>query len=218
MANAPQPTPKSRRTLIVAVASAVLVAALGVVAVVATRKDSSSSDPTDVSAVSIETGNVTVTGVELVQPPDKPATDTAIGAKAPVLNGLGFDGSPVSITPGERPTIVMFVAHWCPHCQREVPQVVKWLAAGVANGVDMKAVATSTDAKLPNYPPSSWLAGEGFTVPTLVDSTESTAASAYGLDAFPYFVAVDAKGNVTKRMAGELTEEQFANLVAAAKA
>ncbi len=218
MANAPQTSPKSRRTLIVAVASAVLVVALGVVAVVATRKDSSSSDPSDVSAVSIETGDVSVTGALLSTPPDAPAIDPAIGAKAPTLSGLGFDGSPVSITPGERPTIVMFVAHWCPHCQREVPQVVKWLAAGVADGVDMKAVATSTDAKLPNYPPSSWLAGEGFTVPTLVDSTESTAASAYGLDAFPYFVAVDAKGNVTKRMAGELTEAQFTDLVAAAKA
>ena len=217
MANASHPPQKSRRTLIVAVASAVLVVALGIVAVVATRKDSS-SDPTDVSAVSIETGDVTVTGAELVRPPDAPAIDPAIGTKAPVLTGLGFDGSPVSITPGERPTIVMFVAHWCPHCQREVPQVVKWLAAGVADGVDMKAVATSTDAKLPNYPPSSWLAGEGFNVPTLVDSTESTAASAYGLDAFPYFVAVDAKGNVMKRIAGELTEAQFTDLVAAAKA
>ncbi len=112
----------------------------------------------------------------------------------------------------------MFVAHWCPHCQREVPQVVKWLAAGVADGVDMRAVATSTDAKLPNYPPSSWLAAEGFDVVTLVDSTTSDAASAYGLDAFPYFVALDANGNVTKRMSGELTEAQFTDLVAAAKA
>ena len=217
MANVAQPAPKSRRTVIVAVASAVLVAALGIVAVVATRDDSS-SDSTGVSAVSIETGDVTVTGASLVTPPDAPAVDPAIGAKAPALNGLGFDGSAVSVTPGTRPTIVMFVAHWCPHCQREVPQLVKWLAAGVADGVDMRAVVTSTDAKLPNYPPSSWLAGEGFDVPTLLDSTESVAASAYGLDAFPYFVAVDAKGNVTKRMAGELTEEQFTALVAAAKA
>lgn len=217
MANVAQPAPKSRRTVIVAVASAVLVAALGIVAVVATRDDSS-SDSTGVSAVSIETGDVTVTGASLVTPPEAPAVDPAIGAKAPALNGLGFDGSAVSVTPGTRPTIVMFVAHWCPHCQREVPQLVKWLAAGVADGVDMRAVVTSTDAKLPNYPPSSWLAGEGFDVPTLLDSTESAAASAYGLDAFPYFVAVDAKGNVTKRMAGELTEEQFTALVAAAKA
>ena len=217
MANVAQPAAKSRRTVIVAVVSAVLVAALGIVAVVATRDDSS-SDSTGVSAVSIETGDVTVTGASLVTPPEAPAVDPAIGAKAPALNGLGFDGSAVSVTPGTRPTIVMFVAHWCPHCQREVPQLVKWLAAGVADGVDMRAVATSTDAKLPNYPPSSWLAGEGFDVPTLLDSTESAAASAYGLDAFPYFVAVDAKGNVTKRMAGELTEEQFTALVAAAKA
>ena len=217
MANAAQPAQKSRRTLIVALASAALVVALGIVAVVVTKKDSS-SDETVTGVANIETSDVTVTGASLVTPPEAPAVDPAIGAKAPALNGLGFDGSAVSVTPGNRPTIVMFVAHWCPHCQREVPQLVKWLAAGVADGVDMRAVATSTDAKLPNYPPSSWLAGEGFDVPTLLDSTESAAASAYGLDAFPYFVAVDAKGNVTKRMAGELTKEQFTALVVAAKA
>lgn len=217
MANAAQPSPKSRRTRIVVVASAALVLALAIVAVVATRKDSS-PDQTDASAVTIETGDVTVTGASLVTQPEAPAIDPAIGTKAPTLNGLGFDRSAVSVTPGERPTIVMFVAHWCPHCQREVPQVVKWLASGVANGVDMRAVATSTDAKLPNYPPSSWLAAEGFDVPTLADSPTSAAASAYGLDSFPYFVALDAKGNVTKRMAGELTEAQFTDLVSAAKA
>ena len=217
MANAAQPAQKSRRTLIVALASAALVVALGIVAVVVTKKDSS-SDETVTGVANIETSDVTVTGASLVTPPEAPAVDPAIGAKAPALNGLGFDGSAVSVTPGNRPTIVMFVAHWCPHCQREVPQLVKWLAAGVADGVDMRAVATSTDAKLPNYPPSSWLAGEGFDVPTLLDSTESAAASDYGLDAFPYFVAVDAKGNVTKRMAGELTKEQFTALVVAAKA
>lgn len=217
MANVAQPVPKSRRTLIVALATAALVVALGIVAVVVTKKDSS-SDETITGVANIETSDVTVTGASLVTPPEAPAVDPAIGAKAPALNGLGFDGSAVSVTPGNRPTIVMFVAHWCPHCQREVPLLVKWLAAGVADGVDMRAVATSTDAKLPNYPPSSWLAGEGFDVPTLLDSTESAAASAYGLDAFPYFVAVDAKGNVTKRMAGELTKEQFTALVVAAKA
>ena len=216
MANAAQPSPKSRRTLIFAIASAVLVVALAIAAVVVTRKDSSADQA--VRAAMIETGDVTVTGAPLVTPPEAPATDPAIGAVAPTLTGIGFDGSAVSVTPGERPTVVMFVAHWCPHCQREVPQVVKWLAAGLADGVDMRAVATSTDTKLPNYPPSSWLAAEGFNVPTLVDSATSVAASAYGLDAFPYFVALDARGIVTKRMAGELTEAQFTELVAAAKA
>lgn len=217
MANAAQPSPKSRRPLIFAIASAVLVVALAIAAVVATRNDSS-ADQAVASAAMIETGDVTVSGAPLVTPPEAPATDPAIGAMAPTLTGIGFDGSAVSVTPGERPTVVMFVAHWCPHCQREVPQLVKWLAAGLADGVDMRAVATSTDAKLPNYPPSSWLAAEGFNVPTLVDSATSVAASAYGLDAFPYFVALDARGIVTKRMAGELTEAQFTELVAAAKA
>ena len=127
MANAAQPAQKSRRTLIVALASAALVVALGIVAVVVTKKDSS-SDETVTGVANIETSDVTVTGASLVTPPEAPAVDPAIGAKAPALNGLGFDGSAVSVTPGNRPTIVMFVAHWCPHCQAEVPIVAKYLA------------------------------------------------------------------------------------------
>ena len=76
----------------------------------------------------------------------------------------------------------------------------------------------STTSERPNYPPSAWLAREGFTIPTLADDAKSSAASAYGLTSFPYFVAMDAKGNVVARVSGELTEAQFDDLVAKAKA
>ncbi len=98
MANAARPAPKSRRTLVVAVVSAVLVLGLAMAAVVAT-KENSSSDQTDASVATIETGDVTVSGASLVARPEAPATDPAIGTRAPALTGLGFDGSAVSITP-----------------------------------------------------------------------------------------------------------------------
>lgn len=207
--------PQSRRTLFIALAAAALVVGLAVVAIVATKSDSNTDEVT--TASSVEMATVTVTGDALPAMPEGTATDPAVGAKAPTLIGSTFDGSSLSITPGVRPTVVMFVAHWCPHCQREVPQVVKWLSAGVVDGVDLRVVSTGTDATLPNYPPSTWLAGEGLDVPTLVDSDTTEGATAYGLTSFPFFVAVDAQGNVTKRMSGELTEDQFTALVALTK-
>ncbi len=211
------PSASSRRTMFIAAGAAALVIVLAVVAVIATKSGSDSDSDEVTTASSVEMGNVTVTGTPLALLPEGGATDPAVGAKAPTLVGSTFDGSSLSITPGVRPTVVMFVAHWCPHCQREVPQVVKWLAAGVADGVDLRVVSTGTDAKLPNYPPSAWLAAEGLDVPTMVDSDATDGATAYGLTSFPFFVAVDAKGNVTQRMSGELTEGQFTGLVAAAK-
>jgi hypothetical protein len=52
----------------------------------------------------------------------------------------------------------------------------------------------------------------------LADSTDLTAANAYGLTSFPYFVMVGADGTVKARATGELTLADVQTLVAAAKA
>ena len=77
---------------------------------------------------------------------------------------------------------------------------------------DDVAVATSTTSTRPNYPPSSWLAKAGWKAPTLADSEDGKAATAFGLNAFPYFVAVDGSGKVVARTTGEITTDEFANL------
>ena len=69
-----------------------------------------------------------------------------------------------------------------------------------------------------NYPPSDWLVGPDWTVPVLVDDADGTAAAAWGLRTYPYFVAVAADGTVVKRASGELTEAEFYGLVDAARA
>jgi thiol-disulfide isomerase/thioredoxin len=136
--------------------------------------------------------------------------DPAVGTPAPTLTGEGFDGEPVEIADDGRPKVVVFLAHWCPHCQREVPVLVDWVESGAKpDDVDLYGVATSTSPDRPNYPPSAWLEREGWTQPTLVDSEDSTAAAAYGLSAFPFFTAIDSDGNVAGRVTGELTPEEL---------
>ena len=72
------------------------------------------------------------------------------------------------------------------------------------------------DPARPNYPPSSWLEREGWTSPVLADG-DGEAASAYGLPAFPYWVAVDADGRIVERRTGELTPRQIDQLFEAAE-
>jgi cytochrome c biogenesis protein CcmG, thiol:disulfide interchange protein DsbE len=204
-------TPSSKRNVVLIV-SVLAIAAMALVAVVVSRKDADKV----VTASTVEMGTVTVSGTALAAMPDSGA-DPAIGVAAPSITGQSFVGLPVSITPGEGPMVVMFVAHWCPHCQREVPQVAGWVKAGLADGVALRSVATGTDAKLPNYPPSAWLDREGWTIPTIADDAATSASTAYGLTSFPFFVALDAAGKVTARTSGELTEDQFTKLLASTK-
>jgi thiol-disulfide isomerase/thioredoxin len=103
--------------------------------------------------------------------------------------------------------LIVFLAHWCPHCQREVPLLVEWeKLGGAAKSIDVVAVATATDPANPNYPPSAWLARENFPAlwPVMADSLEKTAGDAYGVTGYPYFVLVGKDGKVAKRMSGEL--------------
>lgn len=145
----------------------------------------------------------TISGGQL---PDfqNPNGDPAVGLMAPEVTGTDFAGKTVKIAHDGRAKAVMFIAHWCPHCQAEVPLVEAWVkAGGVPSTVDMVSVATSIDPTRPNYPPDAWLQREGWTVPVIVDSTNAVA-SAYGLTAFPYWVFIGADGKVKARTAGEL--------------
>lgn len=146
-----------------------------------------------------------------------PSSDPAIGEVAPELIGQSFDGSPVEIVHDGTPKLIFFVAHWCPHCQAEVPVVTSWLdGSSSKEGVDVYAVSTSVDPAAPNYPPSEWLSEEGWPAPVLADDSSSTAATAYGLSAFPFFTMVDGDGTVLFRGSGELQPSQLDQLVALA--
>ena len=123
---------------------------------------------------------------------------------------------PAAITDDGKAKLVVFVAHWCPHCQREVPVLVRWLQDGkLPTSVSLYVVSTAVDRERPNWPPSTWLREAGLTAPVLADDAEGSAAGAYGVSAFPFFTTVDADGKVVARDSGELTPDQLDQLAAA---
>lgn len=154
-------------------------------------------------------GDVTVTGQSL-PPFQDPANDAAVGSPAPALSGVDRTGAAVEFAPGTNPTLVLFLAHWCPHCQADLPRMVEWLEANPDRlGIDVIAVATGTRQSSPNYPPGPWLDREGWNEPHIMDDQNGTAGAAFGLTSYPFWVAVDADGNVLGRLAGELGPEQI---------
>lgn len=197
---------KSRLTWFVGAAVAVFVAVALVVAVTQTE-DADTSAPGTIAEIQA----VTVTGAPLPAFPDNGAPDAAIGMTAPVLEGSGFTGNTVTTAPGT-PTLVVFLAHWCQHCQYEVPVLVRWNADGnVPQTLDVVAVTTSTDPTAPNYPPSQWLAAEEWPPlwPVLTDDADGSAGKAFGLAGFPFMVLVGADGTVLWRHSGRITAEDL---------
>jgi thiol-disulfide isomerase/thioredoxin len=205
-------TPASRWLLPGLIAAAVVVAAILAFVLPGSgtppRGGSSSVPPSTASGAPGGSGSgaaeaPVITGSPLAKF-EGPDGDPAVGHPAPEVIGTDFSGKPVTIRADGRPKVVSFLAHWCPHCQEEVPLIQAWVnAGGVPAGVDLVSVVTSIEPSAPNYPPEAWLAREGWTVPVIVDPTNSVAA-AYGLNAFPFWVFIGPDGNVRARTTGEL--------------
>ena len=160
-----------------------------------------------------EYGSPTVTGALPVLADS--TADPAMGTSAPEVTGQSFDGTEISITADGTAKAIVFLAHWCPFCQEELPWVSDWLAEnGTPAGVDVYAVATAISRNRENWPPSEWLEREGFDGPILVDDEANSIANAFGLPAYPYWVFVDADGNVAGRVSGGITPDDLAAVLA----
>jgi thiol-disulfide isomerase/thioredoxin len=194
---------------------AILMVGAAILALVAGQAgtDSTAASPTPSGAVA---DTPTITGDPL---PQFVATvdDPAVGRVAPAVSGHDDNGTPVDITPGESPTVVIFAAHWCSHCQRELPLIQAWIEAGsLPADVEVVTVSTGIDPSLPNYPPAAWFERIGWTASVMVDPT-NTVAAAYGLSAYPFFVMLDAEGRVVGRAKGEVGTDVLEGLIAAAR-
>tara|TARA_Y100001958_G_scaffold24150_1_gene15063 strand:- start:2644 stop:3411 length:768 start_codon:yes stop_codon:yes gene_type:complete len=156
---------------------------------------------------------------EVVILDDPIPVDSEIGYLAPSFKAQLNTGSGlVTVDPADGTVrLIGFFAHWCPHCQREVPRVSKWLEEnGVPTEIEILAVSTAVREGTPNYPPSEWFIKERWPTDIYVDNQDNDLAAAYGLAGFPYWVLVDAAGRVVHRSSGELTEEQFGSLISLA--
>ena len=180
---------------------------------------SSGSDSASTSSGISEFSSITVTGEALPAFDSvSSAIDGAIGMPAPVVSGKGFTGTEITTDGAGTPTLLVFLAHWCQYCQREVPLLVEWEKSGKMPGnIDVLAVTTGTDSANPNYPPSEWLARENFpaTWPVLADSADKVGGDAFGLAGYPYFVLVGGDGKVLWRSSGEVPMDELAATILA---
>ena len=135
--------------------------------------------------------------------------DPALGLPVPVLTGEDYDGNPVRIDPAtDGPTMVVFLAHWCPVCNAEIPSLNELRDAGrLPSDLDIVAVATGSDPRRPNFPPGEWLPDMDWTWPAMADDVDLVegawvGATAYGIDGYPFITLVDADGNVAARWSG----------------
>jgi cytochrome c biogenesis protein CcmG/thiol:disulfide interchange protein DsbE len=223
MTMSPAPSATSKKPPWLWIGLVVIVAvALGIAVWSTSGDDTSVSQGTTGAGGAIssaaETQPVTIVGEALPMLPNS-GTDPAIGMTVPTLKGFHFDGSPMEIAPGGHAKMVVFLAHWCPHCNREIPVLQSWAdAGGVPADLDIIGVSTAVNAQRENYPPSRWIVDKAWTWPVLADSANSDALTAYGLGRFPSFVIVGADGTVKARSGGELPSAALDALVTQALA
>ena len=144
------------------------------------------------------------------------ADDPAVGEPAPVIVGLDFEGNPVRIDAAtDGPTMVVFVAHWCPHCNAEIPVLNELRDDGlIPDGLNVVAVSTAPRADSTNFPPGDWLVDMDWQWPAIADGVDIDtgtflAAEAYGVSGFPFITLVDGDGNVAARWSGERDADEY---------
>ena len=211
--------------------AAVIALVVGIV-VFASGGDDSSADPSDTTADSSGLASlpvsqpVTITGESLQAFDSAVSPDPAIGLDAPLLSGLNFSGETIALDPAvDGPYMLVFLAHWCPHCNAEVPRLNDWKNSGaVPPELNVVGVATAVSSKSENYPPAVWFSNKGWQWPVIVDEATGDngeagkAAQAFGASGWPYFVIVGADGKVKVRVSGEVEIAELQTIVDAALA
>jgi cytochrome c biogenesis protein CcmG/thiol:disulfide interchange protein DsbE len=214
----------------IAVGVVVLLGIGGIVWATSGSDDTAASDSTDTTVDDPLAGlpvsqPVTVTGDPLPAFTSGGASDTAIGMTAPKLDGLNFNGEAIKVdAEANGAYMLVFLAHWCPHCNAEVPRLLTWKNSGaVPADLDIIGVATAVSETSPNFPPGKWFSDKGWTWPVMVDESTGDgaagkAATAYGASGWPYFVIVGADGKVKTRVSGEVEISELESIVASALA
>ena len=169
-----------------------------------------SSEPV---AAGLPEGEISVVGDFLPQYAGENDDNVALGLAAPTFSAPDQNSEIFQLEKNGNSKALLFLAHWCPHCQREVPVVQRFIDSnGVPPGIDVIAVATSIDRGRDNYPPQEWLEREGWSESQIYD-LDREIGEAYGLNAFPYWVFLDKDLNVIARRTGNLPEEMVGALL-----
>ena len=175
-----------------------------------TGNSSEATQPVNGDAVAAAEYQLVQAQGEMLLALEDPDNDPARGKIAPVLNGFGFDGAPLTVAPTGKPMLVVFLAHWCSHCNAEVPRLIEWKYSGTMPA-DMEVFGVSTGARddAPNWPPSQWVVDKGWPWPVMADSEDQNAALAFGVSGYPGMILLDGNGKVLARRSGEASIEEL---------
>ncbi len=142
--------------------------------------------------------------------------DTGIGASAPALVGVDYEGTPVRLdAAADGPTLVVFLAHWCPHCNDEIPVLNELRDDGrFPEGLNIVAVSTAVNPDQPNFPPGEWLVDKDWTYPVIADGVDMVArsfiaADAFGVSGFPFIALLDGDGVLVDRWSGQREPDEI---------
>ncbi len=207
----------STRTLLVIAGLVAIVAVLAVivVVVVGVGDDDDAGDVNPYRPVSVSGDPLPEFSQEIRE---GGLDDPAVGQPVPLVSGVDYEGNVTMIDPAtDGPTMVVLLAHWCPHCNAEIPVLNEWRDSGeIPDGLNIVGVSTGASADAPNFPPDEWLVDKDWQWPVLADDAAPDAESpppamgAYGGTSYPTLVFVDAEGLVQQRLSGEVPIEVIA--------
>ena len=120
--------------------------------------------------------------------------NAAPSVPAPEFQLRAFDGHTHSKSSLKgRPTLLVFWAPWCRYCQIELPILAKFYQGNKPNQLQVLTIAFSdTLAHVEDYVTSN---PDTFVFPTAYDQ-DNAVAKAFGVNATPTFVVMDAQGEM----------------------
>ena len=122
-----------------------------------------------------------------IDPPDRPLVGSITVGGQPLVR----DATSATVW------VMLFVQHWCPHCDGAVRAMTVWSASKPE--VRSTVVAFNTQPWKQNYPPSDWLQSLGWRGEIVLDNAENDLARYFGVDRSPTFVVVGNDNRVRLR-------------------
>ncbi len=140
--------------------------------------------------------------------------DAALGMTLGDVTGVEYyTDTEITVDPADgTPRAWLIWAHWCPHCQRELPPLSEWYAANADQypSVELISVTSSIDPARGN-PLEPYLDELQLPFPTILDP-DLVLAEQFGLSAYPFWVFTSGDGTTLLRVAGFLEIDQVANI------
>jgi thiol-disulfide isomerase/thioredoxin len=132
----------------------------------------------------------------LLGPATPPARGAEPGGPLPLVLVDAATGGPAELRPGAALLHLVFFATWCPPCREELPRLqevdARWRDAGYRLVV-IAVAARQSAGRVREFTTEHRVPGE-----TLFDA-RGEAEGAFGADALPLHVLLDASGNVLRR-------------------